>query len=77
MKVACLQFAPELGKVKENIERADRLLEASAAELRTPQDGRSLWLVLPEMAFSGIFIPHVPKVKHVLTTESQATTSNH
>ncbi len=51
MKIACLQFAPELGEAEENMERAERILEATA-ELRNSND-RPLWLVLPEMAFSG------------------------
>ncbi|KIW09294.1 uncharacterized protein PV09_00211 [Verruconis gallopava] len=53
IKIACLQFAPEVGKVNENIARAERILEKNAAKLRPPDDGKPLWLVLPEMAFSG------------------------
>jgi predicted amidohydrolase len=46
MKVGCLQFAPKLGEVHENIRKADSLLEdTSSSELDL--------LVLPEMAFSG------------------------
>lgn len=46
MKVGCLQFAPKLGEVHENIRKADSLLEDTASsELDL--------LVLPEMAFSG------------------------
>jgi predicted amidohydrolase len=56
MRVGCLQFAPKLGAVKENMDKADAIL-ASTSELRTPEgrppDTRHLWLVLPEMAFSG------------------------
>ncbi|KAF1957474.1 carbon-nitrogen hydrolase [Byssothecium circinans] len=47
MKVALLQFAPEVGKVGDNIRRADELLRKT----RIPTDLE--WLVLPEMAFSG------------------------
>lgn len=47
MKVALLQFAPEVGKVKENIQRADETLQKT----RIPTDLD--WLILPEMAFSG------------------------
>jgi len=47
MKVACLQFAPEVGRVKENIQRADSILQNT----RLPSDLG--WLVLPELAFSG------------------------
>jgi protein N-terminal amidase len=51
MKVALLQFAPEVGKVKENIQRADEMLQ----ETKLPVDLD--WLVLPEMAFSGMYWP--------------------
>jgi predicted amidohydrolase len=51
MKVALLQFAPEVGKVKENIQRADEMLQ----ETKLPVDLD--WLVLPEMAFSGMCWP--------------------
>lgn len=47
MKVACLQFAPEVGKVQENIARADSIL----LEAQLPFDID--WLVLPELAFTG------------------------
>lgn len=47
MKVASLQFAPEVGKLHENIARADRIL----LEAQLPLDID--WLVLPELAFTG------------------------
>ncbi len=47
MKVALLQFAPEVGKVRENVQRADDIL----MDTSIPADLD--WLVLPEMAFSG------------------------
>jgi hypothetical protein len=47
MRVACLQFAPEVGKVQENIARADNIL--SGTQLPSDID----WLVLPELAFTG------------------------
>ncbi|KAJ3496866.1 hypothetical protein NLG97_g2346 [Lecanicillium saksenae] len=46
MRIACLQFAPQLGEVDHNIERADAILERA-----DPQDIDLL--VLPELAFSG------------------------
>jgi protein N-terminal amidase len=49
MKVALLQFAPEVGRVQENIQRADDILQ----DTRIPVDLD--WLILPEMAFSGEF----------------------
>lgn len=47
MKVACLQFAAEVGKVQENVARADSIL----ADTQLPSDLD--WLVLPELAFTG------------------------
>jgi predicted amidohydrolase len=47
MRIVCLQFAPELGKVDDNIRRAEAIL--SQTKLPSELD----WLVLPEMAFSG------------------------
>lgn len=51
MKVACLQFAPEVGRLQENIARADRIL----VEAQLPVDVD--WLVLPELAFTGKLSP--------------------
>lgn len=50
MRIACLQFSPQLGAVTENMARANALLDAS------PQIDIDL-LVLPEMAFTGGFFP--------------------
>jgi protein N-terminal amidase len=46
MRIACLQFSPQLGKVDENIARADLLLQPYGPDAFDV-------LVLPEMAFSG------------------------
>ena len=46
MRIACLQFAPTVGDVENNIKRADMILKR--AELEDVE-----LLVLPEMAFSG------------------------
>jgi predicted amidohydrolase len=56
MKVACLQFAPKLGDSVYNIQRANQLLEENTAALIPSPDDKLLWLVLPEMAFSGTTI---------------------
>jgi len=51
MRVACLQFAPELGKPVENTARANEILEAASliyVDL----------LVLPELAFTGLDTCH-------------------
>ena len=53
MRIACLQFAPQVGRVSDNIARADAILsEADPDDL----DGLDL-LVLPELAFSGMLRP--------------------
>lgn len=44
-RVACLQFAPKLGQVQENMDKAERLLEDVEDQIN--------WLLLPEMAFTG------------------------
>ena len=49
MKVALLQFAPDVGTVEANIKRADDLLQRSKIPVELD------WLILPEMAFSGEF----------------------
>lgn len=46
MRIACLQFAPEIGKVKENIACVDSILEDASTENLD-------LLVLPELAFTG------------------------
>ncbi|ESZ90628.1 putative protein N-terminal amidase [Sclerotinia borealis F-4128] len=46
MKIACLQFAPQVGDVEKNLSRADAVLsKANSEDIDL--------LVLPEMAFSG------------------------
>ena len=50
MKIACLQFAPQVGDVDNNLNRADAVLNKATAE---DLDGIDL-LVLPELAFSGM-----------------------
>lgn len=49
MKIACLQFAPQVGDVNNNLNRADSVLNRANQE-----DLQDLnLLVLPELAFSG------------------------
>ncbi|KAK3326466.1 carbon-nitrogen hydrolase [Apodospora peruviana] len=49
MKIACLQFAPQVGDVDNNLNRADSILNKTKA---SDLEGLDL-LVLPELAFSG------------------------
>ncbi|OSS45426.1 hypothetical protein B5807_10173 [Epicoccum nigrum] len=60
MRVACLQFAPEVGKVQENIARADNIL--SGTQLPSDID----WLVLPELAFTGYNFFSLEEIKPFL-----------
>jgi protein N-terminal amidase len=57
MKIACLQFAPELGMVEKNIEKANSIL-SSTPQLQHRGD-QPVWLVLPELSFSGA-VPAAP-----------------
>ena len=71
MRIACLQFAPQVGRVSDNIARADAILsKADPEEL----DGLDL-LVLPELAFSGMLHPVI--VADLSTDFGQGTTLNH
>lgn len=56
MRIATLQFAPKLGNVEANIQRADQLLKLTPGEISDGpgiEELRPDLLVLPEMAFSG------------------------
>lgn len=46
MRIACLQFAPQVGDVDNNLDRADSVLS------KADPDDVDL-IVLPELAFSG------------------------
>lgn len=70
MKIACLQFAPQVGDIDNNLNRADAVLSRANVEDLLGLD----LLVLPELAFSGTYPPpSLPPETHSLT--SQATTS--
>ncbi|KAH0008518.1 carbon-nitrogen hydrolase, partial [Aureobasidium melanogenum] len=63
MKIGCLQFAPKLGEVHDNIRRADSLLEGTASS-------EIDLLVLPEMAFSGYNFPDLEAITPFLEPTS-------
>ncbi|THW25580.1 carbon-nitrogen hydrolase [Aureobasidium pullulans] len=68
MRIGCLQFAPKLGQVEENIRKADSLLEGtSASELDL--------LVLPEMAFSGYNFPNLEAITPFLEPSGTGSSS--
>lgn len=52
MRIGCLQFAPQVGDVDNNLNRADAVLNRA-----DPQDLDLL--VLPELAFSGKLFIHL------------------
>lgn len=56
MRIACLQFAPQVGDVDNNLNRADSVLS------KANPDDLDL-LVLPELAFSGTFCLDGPLTK--------------
>ena len=58
MLIAILQFAPEIGEIASNVKRAERLLQEAEDEGRL--DGIDI-LVLPEMAFTGIYSQNIGK----------------
>ncbi|KAF1839089.1 carbon-nitrogen hydrolase [Decorospora gaudefroyi] len=60
MKIACLQFAPEVGLVQQNIQRAEAILQNT----RIPSDLD--WLVLPELAFSGYNFQSLEEIRPFL-----------
>ena len=50
MRIGCLQFAPQVGDIDQNLNRADAVLNKAK-----PRDLEDLdLLVLPELAFTGI-----------------------
>jgi protein N-terminal amidase len=51
MRIACLQFAPQVGDVNNNLNRADAVLSKADPEDLDDID----LLVLPELAFTGKF----------------------
>ncbi|KAI4177781.1 MAG: hypothetical protein LQ343_000245 [Gyalolechia ehrenbergii] len=57
MRIATLQFSPKLGRVEENIARADSLLSSSSSSLHNLD-----LLVLPELAFTGYNHPSLKSI---------------
>lgn len=51
MKIACLQFAPGVGDIDNNLNRADAVLDKAGLDELDHLD----LLVLPELAFSGSY----------------------
>lgn len=68
MRVGCLQFNPNLGAVKDNIDRANAIL---AANNPTQLD----LLVLPELAFTGYNFPSLEAIKPYLEPTAAGITT--
>ncbi|KAH7318582.1 carbon-nitrogen hydrolase, partial [Stachybotrys elegans] len=68
MKIGCLQFAPRVGDVDNNINRADAILDGSGV------DELDL-LVLPELAFSGYNFRSLQHISPFLEHQSTGITS--
>ncbi|KAL9042974.1 MAG: hypothetical protein Q9180_000205 [Flavoplaca navasiana] len=65
MKIATLQFSPQVGLVNENIARADSLLSSSSTSLHDID-----LLVLPELAFTGYNFPSLQSITPYLEPTS-------
>lgn len=59
MRIAILQFAPKLGALKENMEEAEKILNSTEELSAQRVHGIPLWLVLPEMAFTGRHLANI------------------
>lgn len=69
MRIACLQFSAKLGKVEDNIARANALLEElSISHLDL--------LILPELAFTGALSSQDMVIDSIDREVLQATTSS-
>ncbi|KAI9746477.1 MAG: Carbon-nitrogen hydrolase [Claussenomyces sp. TS43310] len=69
MRIACLQFAPVLGDVDNNIDRANEVLRKA--------DPRDLdLLILPELAFSGYNFESLQHIKPYLELSKSGATSD-
>ncbi|XMA12321.1 hypothetical protein WAI453_005112 [Rhynchosporium graminicola] len=68
MRIACLQFAPQVGDVDNNLNRADAVLSRA-----NPRDLDLL--VLPELAFSGYNFKSLQHISPYLETTTAGITS--
>lgn len=59
MKVACLQFSPDVGSLHTNITKANILLDDAIGANRTANLD---WLLLPELALTGYNFPSLEAI---------------
>ncbi|CCD34090.1 hypothetical protein BofuT4_P105170.1 [Botrytis cinerea T4] len=69
MRIACLQFDPQVGDVKNNFTKADAILAKAK-----PEDLDLL--VLPEMAFSGYNFSSLEQITPYLEPTTSGVTSS-
>ncbi|KAK6330757.1 Carbon-nitrogen hydrolase [Orbilia javanica] len=81
MKIACLQFDPQIGKVQDNIHRANKILADALGTEEGSQDKVDV-LVLPELAFTGYVFdskasirPYLERTTSGITTQWAQQTS--
>ncbi|KAK6522257.1 Carbon-nitrogen hydrolase [Arthrobotrys megalospora] len=73
MKIACLQFNPHIGKVQDNIHKADEILE-NALGIEDIQDKVDV-LVLPELAFTGYVFDSKASIRPFLEPTTSGITT--
>ncbi|KAK4228267.1 carbon-nitrogen hydrolase [Podospora fimiseda] len=71
MKIACLQFAPQVGDVDNNLDRADAVLNSIKEEVLDSLD----LLVLPELALTGYNFKSLQHISPCLEQEGTGITS--
>lgn len=72
MRIACLQFAPQVGDVDNNLNRADSVLARADQD---DVDSLDL-LVLPELAFSGMQSCSNSRVVGTMSSERTGSVSD-
>lgn len=71
MRIACLQLNPVIGKIKQNITRANQIVETCVNKLEKPFD----ILILPELALTGYNFPNQTAIEPFLEVKAKGATS--
>lgn len=66
MRIACVQFAPQVGMIQDNMNRVDSLLSRYSSDMEKLD-----YLVLPAMAFAGTFFTQ--QFSLCITSQRKAT----
>ncbi|KAF2750437.1 N-terminal asparagine amidohydrolase-like protein [Sporormia fimetaria CBS 119925] len=72
-RIACLQLAPRLGKVEDNMARADLIIEDTFSKQSSVKTLD--WLILPEMAFTGYHFDSLDEIKPFLEPTTSGPTT--